>query len=172
MGFIKNFFKRVEEFQSQQPSKITTDAPPPTVENKLPEVTDYPPMPPVKPPRKRKPRNRKKKQAPVETPVETPISDKDAATKAGEPWVKVLSVSVDADNVGQGSFDLDWNEIFVARLVKAGYKGKNDIEIVDQWFRQLCLGIVQETFEQEMADPDKRAQFNRKDLGNGRTEVS
>lgn len=170
MKFLKNFFKRVEEFQNQQPSKITTDAPPPA--SQLPEVENCPPMPPVKPPKKRKPRNRKKKPAPVESTVEAPLSEKDAATKAGEPWVKVISVSVDADNVGQGSFDLDWNEIFVARLVKAGFKGKNDIEIVDQWFRQLCLGIVQESFEQEMADPEKRAEFNRKDLGNGRTEVS
>ena len=32
--------------------------------------------------------------------------------------------------------------------------------------------IALETFEQEMADPEKRERFNRKDLGNGRTEVS
>jgi hypothetical protein len=109
----------------------------------------------------------------VEPAAETPaLSDKDAATKAGEPWVKVLSVAVDADNVGQGSFDLDWNEIFVARLVKAGFKGKTDIDIVDQWFTELCRNIALETFEQEMADPEKRERFNRKDLGDGRTEVS
>lgn len=178
MGFFKNFFKRVEEFQSQQPLKITTDAPPPNGQSNLPEVTEYPPMPPVKPPRKRKPRNRKKKKveptpAPAAEPVkEEPLSEKDAATKAGEPWVKVTSVTVDADNVGNGSFDLDWNEIFVARLVKAGYKGKTDIDIVDQWFTTLCRNIALETYEQEMADPEKREFANRKELGNGRSEFS
>lgn len=85
-----------------------------------------------------------------------PISEKDAATAKGEPWVNVMSVNLDMDNVGNGSFDLDWNEIFVARLVKAGYKGKDDITIVDQWFTDLCRNIITEQFEQQQADPTNR----------------
>ena len=48
---------------------------------------------------------------------------KQIATEAGEPYVAVLGMDVDLDNLHQGAFELDWNEIFVARLIKAGYQG-------------------------------------------------
>lgn len=102
-------------------------------------------------------------------------SPKDEATAAGEPWVEVLGVEVDPNDLGQGAFELDWNDIFVARLIKSGYQGKTDQDIVDNWFKEVCRNVVLETWEQEMADPDKRALYqksNRRDLGNGRTEVS
>lgn len=87
------------------------------------------------------------------------LSPKDQATADGEPWVTVISVELDDENIGNGAFELDWNEIFVARLVKAGFTGKNDIDIVDQWFKTVCQNVVMEHFEQEMADPSKRQQF-------------
>lgn len=93
------------------------------------------------------------------------------ATAAGEPWVQVLSIDVDKDNPGQGAFELDWNDVFVARLLKAGYQGKTDQDIVDNWFQDVCRNVVLETYQQEQADPETRAS-NRRDLGNGRTEVS
>jgi hypothetical protein len=99
-------------------------------------------------------------------------SSKAVATAAGEPWVEVLSIEVDPADPGNGAFELDWNDIFVARLIKSGYQGKNDQDIVDNWFRAVCRNVVLETFEQEQADPEKRAASNRRDLGNGRTEVS
>lgn len=99
-------------------------------------------------------------------------SSKAVATAAGEPWVEVLSIEVDPTDPGNGAFELDWNDIFVARLIKSGYQGKNDQDIVDNWFRAVCRNVVLETFEQEQADPEKRAASNRRDLGNGRTEVS
>lgn len=98
-------------------------------------------------------------------------SPKEQATAQGEPWVTVLSMEIDPENPSSGAFELDWNDIFVARLIKAGYQGKNDQDIVDNWFRAVCQNVVLETYEQEMADPEKRAS-NRRDLGNGRTEVS
>ena len=97
---------------------------------------------------------------PVAEPVPVVLSEKDAATAKGEPWVNVMSVNLDMDNVGNGSFDLDWNKIFVARLVKAGYKGKDDITIVDQWFATICRNVLEENYEQGMADPTNRAEFN------------
>jgi hypothetical protein len=87
-------------------------------------------------------------------------SEKQIATDNGEPYVTVLSFELDKNNLGNGSFELDFNEIFVARLVKAGYTGKNDYDIVDQWFSTICRNIVLENFENEMADPDKRAEWN------------
>jgi len=98
-------------------------------------------------------------------------SPKAIATAKKEPWVTVLSVDIDPKDPGQGAFELDWNDFFVAKLVKAGYQGKNDQDIVDNWFRAVCRNVVLETYEQEQADPTNRPS-NRRDLGNGRTEIS
>ena len=96
---------------------------------------------------------------------------KELATAAGEPWVQVLSMEIDPDNPGAGAFELDWNDIFVARLIKNGYQGKTDQDIVDNWFQDVCRNVVLETYQQEMADPSNRPS-NRKDLGGGRVEIS
>lgn len=100
------------------------------------------------------------------------VSEKDQFTQRGEPWVKVIGFELDQTNLGTGAIELDYNDIFVARLVKAGYRGKDDRQIVDQWFTDVCRNIVLETFEQEQADPDKRNMINRRDLGGGRSEFS
>jgi hypothetical protein len=98
------------------------------------------------------------------------LSPKEQANKNGEPYVEVLSMDIDPNDPGNGSFELDWNDIFVARLIKAGYQGRTDQDIVDNWFKTVCRNVMLETYEQEQADPDKRN--NRRDLGNGRTEIS
>jgi len=97
---------------------------------------------------------------------------KDLATERGEPWVEVISMDIDHENPGQGAFELDWNDKFVANLIRAGYQGKTDQDIVDNWFKTICRNIVLETYEQEQADPELRRPTNRRDLGNGRTEIS
>ena len=95
------------------------------------------------------------------------------ATAASEPWVQVLNVELDPDNPGAGAFELDWNDVFVARLVKSGYQGKTDQDIVDNWFQDVCRHVVMESYEQEQADPDKRNQtIQRKDIGGGKAEFS
>jgi len=102
-------------------------------------------------------------------------SAKELATEAGEPYVTILSMDVDPGNIHAGSFELDWNEKFVANLIRAGYVGKTHENIVDQWFQNVCRHVVIETWEQEQAmNPEPNAQrFTRsRDLGNGRTEVS
>lgn len=100
-------------------------------------------------------------------------SEKELATDRGEPWVTIISVEIDKDNIGQGAFELDWNEFFVAKLVRAGYKGKDDEQIVDQWFQDVCRNVVLETYEQyEANNPRPLTGVNKKDLGGGRTEVS
>jgi hypothetical protein len=96
---------------------------------------------------------------------------KELATEAGEPWVEVLSMDIDKDNPGNGAFELDWNDKFLSNLIRAGYQGKTDQDIVDNWFKAVCRNVIQENFEQEQADPEIRAN-NRRDLGDGRTEVS
>ena len=100
------------------------------------------------------------------------LSAKDEATAKGQPWVEVLGIEVDEADPGQGAFELDWNDVFITRLVRAGFQGKTDQDLVDNWFKAVCRNVVTETYEQDQADPEKRAESRRRDLGNGRTEVS
>ena len=100
-------------------------------------------------------------------------TEKELATERGEPWVAMTRMDIDPNNLHQGAFELDWNEIFVARLVKAGYMMKpNDVDadIVDRWFQNVCRHVVMETWEQEQAIG--KQYVNTRDLGNGRSEVS
>lgn len=112
----------------------------------------------------------KSKKPKTKSPAEDP--DKIRATKKGEPWVKVLNMEIDPNDPSMGAFELDWNDKFVANLVRAGYQGKTDQDIVDNWFQTICRNIVLETYQQEQADPELRRNSNRRDLGNGRTEIS
>jgi hypothetical protein len=62
-------------------------------------------------------------------------------------------------------------------LVRAGYKYKDsdtDIDLVNRWFSQICRNIALEVYEQVVADPLNRdvRPVQKRDLGNGRTEVS
>jgi hypothetical protein len=121
-----------------------------------------------------------RKKKPIETKKETVRATKktakELATEAGEPYIAVLKMDVDPDNLHQGAFELDWNEIFVARLVKAGYMMKpddTDADIVDRWFQNICRHVVMETWEQEQAIQKHSGQYvSSRDIGGGRTEVS
>ncbi len=100
---------------------------------------------------------------------------KQIATEKGEPYVAVLGMDVDPDNLHQGAFELDWNDIFVNRLVKAGYmikKEDTDAEIVDRWFQNVCRHVVMETWEQEQAIKNSGIWVKTTDIGGGRSEVS
>ncbi len=102
-------------------------------------------------------------------------SAKQLATESNEPYVNILSLDVDLDNLHQGAFELDWNEIFVARLVKAGYmikKDDTDAEIVDRWFQNVCRHVVMETWEQEEAINKSGVWVRSTNIGDGRSEVS
>ena len=101
-------------------------------------------------------------------------TEKELATEKDEPYVAILSMDIDPENLHQGSFELDWNEKFVANLVRAGYmikKEDTDAEIVDRWFQNVCRHVVMETWEQEQAMNPNRVVKSR-NIGGGRTEVS
>lgn len=117
------------------------------------------PEPPPAPPKKKEPTK----------------TEKELATERGEPYVAVLGMDVDLNNLHQGAFELDWNDIFVARLVKAGYMMKpedTDAEIVDRWFQNICRHVVMETWEQEQAIKQSGIYVQSRDIGGGRSEVS
>ncbi len=78
-------------------------------------------------------------------------SEKELATEAGEPWVSVLGMELDGGSLDRGAFELDWNDLFVAKLIRAGYQGKTDNDIVDNWFQDVCRNVVLESYEQEQA---------------------
>ena len=107
--------------------------------------------------------------------IKSKKSAKDIATEKGEPYVAILSMDIDQENLHEGSFELDWNTLFVTRLIKAGYmikKDDTDAEIVDRWFQNVCRHVVMETWEQEQAmNPTVRYTQSR-DIGGGRREVS
>lgn len=115
------------------------------------------------------------KEPPVPKVKVVPKSAKQLATEANEPYVAVLRMDVDPENLHQGAFELDWNEIFVARLVKAGYmikKDDTDSDIVDRWFQNVCRHVVMETWEQEQAIKNSGVYVQSRNIGDGRSEIS
>jgi hypothetical protein len=93
------------------------------------------------------------------------------ATKKKEPWVSVLDVKVNQDNVRNGFFELDWNEYFIQDLKRAGYGEEGDVdeEIVDRWFRDIVYNMLSE----EGMDTDRGAGYiNVVPISKGKSEVS
>lgn len=130
---------------------------------------------------KKKPATKSKKtRATQSNNIDGFLSEKQRATAAGEPYISILKVDIDPENINSGSFELDWNDKFVLNLVRAGYKireNDTDNDIVDRWFQTVCRNIALEVYEQQSADLTARAnsdvrQVQRRDLGDGRTEIS
>lgn len=69
------------------------------------------------------------------------------ATYKGEPWVEVLSMDINSENVGEGSFSLDWNSHFVEKLHDAGYLAPTEEQTVQLWFNEICKNIAIEAFD-------------------------
>ena len=114
---------------------------------------------------------KKKTQEPKAAPKPKKKSEKDLANEKGDPYVAILSMDVDPENLNEGAFELDWNDKFIANLRRAGYQGKEDADLVDQWFQNVCRNVVLETYEQDEAMNMSRFTSSR-NIGNGRTEVS
>ena len=74
------------------------------------------------------------------------MTPKERATAKGEPWVSVLDTHVNKDNIRNGFFELDWNDLFIVQLKQAGYgfDGDPDEEIVDRWFRDIVRHMLGE----------------------------
>jgi hypothetical protein len=118
-----------------------------------------------------------KPKKPKESKIAPELSEKDKVTAAGEPYVQVIRMDIDPNDINAGSFELDWNEIFIARLVKAGYmmkKDDKDSDIIDRWWTEVCRNTVLAIYEQGQADLTNRdvRPIRTRDLGDGRTEVS
>jgi hypothetical protein len=125
---------------------------------------------------KKTPPAKEEKEKVVRVPRAPEKTAKQIATEKNEPYVAIVTMDIDPENLHQGAFELDWNEIFIARLVKAGYMMKPtdaDSDLVDRWFQNVCRHVVMETWEQEQAIRNSGAQYVRtRDIGDGRSEIS
>ena len=125
---------------------------------------------------KKKPEPKPKEEKVIRVPKAPEKTAKQKATEANEPYVAIVSMDIDPANLHQGAFELDWNEIFIARLVKAGYMMKPtdaDSDIVDRWFQNVCRHVVMETWEQDQAMRNSANGYVRsRDIGDGRSEIS
>jgi len=93
------------------------------------------------------------------------------ATKKGEPWVNVLDMKVNEDNIRNGFFELDWNDYFIEELLAAGYGSEGDEpeQIVDRWFKDIVYNMMAE----EGLDTSRNAGYiNVVPIDKGKSEVS
>ena len=96
---------------------------------------------------------------------------KEYATRKKEPWVSVLDVKVNEDNVRNGFFEMDWNKYFIEQLIQAGYGTEADPEeeIVDRWFRDIVYNMLSE----EGLDTTRNSGYiNVVPISKGKSEVS
>lgn len=93
------------------------------------------------------------------------------ATKRKEPWVNVLDMKVNHENIRNGFFELDWNKYFILELIQNGYGTEADPEeeVVDRWFKDIVYNMLSE----EGLDPERGAGYiNVKPLSEDKSEVS
>ena len=96
---------------------------------------------------------------------------KEYATRRKEPWVSVLDIKVNEDNVRNGFFEMDWNKYFIEELIRAGYglEADPEEEIVDRWFRDIVYNMLSE----EGLDTSRGSGYiNVVPIDKGRSQVS
>lgn len=96
---------------------------------------------------------------------------KEYATRRKQPWVNVLDVKVNEDNVRNGFFELDWNKYFIEQLLEAGYGEEADPEeeIVDRWFRDIVYNML---VEEGLDTNTNSGYINVVPIDKGKSEVS
>jgi hypothetical protein len=96
---------------------------------------------------------------------------KEYATRRKEPWVNVIDVKVNEENVRNGFFELDWNKYFIEQLLEAGYGEEADPEeeVVDRWFRDIVFNMLAE----DGLDTNRNVGYiNVVPIAKGKSEVS
>jgi hypothetical protein len=96
---------------------------------------------------------------------------KPKVAKKQEPKVDIIKFDFDPQNPRLGSIELDWNDEFVELLVKHGYPGTVAEEVVDAWLNDVCRTIIANQFPGGSVNSGSQM-VQRKDLGDGKTEVS
>lgn len=90
------------------------------------------------------------------------------------PHIEITGFEINPDNPKEGAFAFEWNQAFILQLRTEGFQGKNDEEVVDNWFASVCKNIVMETYQQEMARiddlPDNPNLVQRRKVDDNRNE--
>lgn len=82
----------------------------------------------------------------IEGEIDDTEYEKQLATINNESWVKI--VHVDA----KGSFEFDWNELFIEELEEAGFgPAPKEEMVVDEWFNEICKNITIEQYQGDVA---------------------
>lgn len=70
-------------------------------------------------------------------------SEEQIPTIDNEPRIEVVNIHIpNPDKPTNGYFELDWNSAFVQKLRDCGYSGRSEEEVVEQWFNDLCRGVI------------------------------
>ena len=93
------------------------------------------------------------------------------ATRKKLPWVNVLDMQVNEQNIRNGLFELDWNKYFIQELIANDYgtEADKDEDIVDRWFRDIVYNMLA---EEGMDTNRDSGMINIVPLDKGKSEVS
>ena len=152
MGFLNKLLGKLTNNKDADASSVITESAPPA-STKTSTVE----------PKPKKPRKPRVKKVVEETP-----------TPQTEPQVHVLKFDFDPANPSIGSMELDWNAEFIEMLRQHGYKGVNPEALVDAWLNDVARNIL--ASNPPPANPptnsDGARYVNRRDVGDGRSEIS
>lgn len=79
--------------------------------------------------------------------IEEAVYQKDRSDLLEEPYVGIPNLKFDPQNPSGCYFELDYNKYFVKFLEENGYTGINDEAIVNRWFNDVCLSVVEELYQ-------------------------
>lgn len=99
--------------------------------------------------------------------------DKELATLHDTPWVTILDSKINVDaEAGTGlEFELDWNPPFIQSLIRNGYTGATEADLVDQWFSETCRSVFMDELDFGPVEENPTTTTQRKKTG-GKTEFS
>ncbi len=86
---------------------------------------------------------------------------KEQANILEKPWVNVVSVGFDKNNVQDGFFELDWNKWFIKVLEESEFQGISEEDLVNHWLQTVCQNIALEDIIDEPVE-EKKNKVDRK----------
>lgn len=80
--------------------------------------------------------------------------DKTVATLKKEPWIGIIDDGYDVNQGVNGLFfELDWNDYWIDYLRLNGYGGKDQDQIVEQWFSDVCRSQIGDEGDEDNVIP-------------------
>lgn len=147
MGFLNKLFGKLTNNDANASAVITESAPLASTQTST---------------KLKKPRTPKAKKVVEETP-----------TPQVEPEVRVLKFDFDPANPQVGSMELDWNAEFIEMLRQHGYNGVNPEALVDAWLNDVARNILASNPPPANVTNIEGSRYvNRRDVGDGRSEIS